>query len=259
MGRMCESIGAMLRILLSLLVFFGLALAQGKVVVKFHSSQVKAHQNIRAVLSKSQYLKDSIAYISEQLKLPRNIAVNFEDCQEENAYYDPASVSISMCYELISELSKLEAENGLSQEDQLINATQFTLFHELGHALIHQFHLPITGKEEDAVDEFSVLALLKLGDDESIVSGILQFLNYAEKAGSSDDALWDSHSLDLQRMYDMGCIVAGKSSKRFSEIIKAIELPAERLEECPTEYTDARYAWNTILKPYLRNPAKPFF
>ncbi len=237
----------------------GLALAQGKVTLQFRDSPTKVHQNIKQVLSHSQYLKDLLGYFNQNLKLPRNIPIRFEDCGEGNAFYDPDTVSISMCYELIAGFSKLEAGYGLSKEDQLLNASEFTLLHELGHALAHQLRLPITGKEEDAVDEFAALALLKLGDDDGITSGILQFLDYAEKAGTPDEILWDSHSLDLQRMYDMGCIVVGKSSKRFVEIVKAIDLPKERLEECPQEYQDALYAWNTILKPYVRNAGRPLF
>jgi hypothetical protein len=34
---------------------------------------------------------------------------------------------------------------------------QFTLGHELGHALIHQLNLPLTGLEEDSADGFAIL------------------------------------------------------------------------------------------------------
>ncbi|MDX2004046.1 MAG: DUF4344 domain-containing metallopeptidase [Meiothermus sp.] len=236
---------------------FLLAQGQGRLVLSFKDSPKAAHKNIRKVLSASSYLKDMVAHFNQGLRLPRNIPARFEDCGEENAYYDPDSGSISMCYELIDTLGSLEDGQGLSKEDQLLNATNFTLLHELGHALAHQLRLPITGKEEDAVDEFAALALLKLGDEASIVSAVYQFWYYSDQAGGQQQVYWDSHSLDAQRMYDMACIVYGSNRRAFADLVRDIGLPKERLEECAQEYKDARYAWNTILRPHLRNPAKP--
>ena len=38
----------------------------------------------------------------------------------------------------------------------------FILFHEIGHALIHELNLPVVGVEEDAVDEFAAIALISM-------------------------------------------------------------------------------------------------
>jgi hypothetical protein len=234
-----------------------LAQGQGRLVLTFKDSPKAAHKNIRSVLSGSQYLKDTVGHFNQNLKLPRNVSIRFEDCKEENAYYLPDQGAISMCYELINVLVSLEDGQGLSKEDQLLNATNFTLLHELGHALAHQLKLPITGKEEDAVDEFAALALLKLNDEAGIYAGIYQFWHFSDQTNPQDQVYWDSHSLDAQRMYDMACIVYGSNPKVYADLVNDIEMPVERLEECPQEYLDARYAWNTILKPYLRNPRKP--
>lgn len=243
---------------LVVLLVLALAQGQGRLLLEFRDSPKTAHKNIRKVLNSSQYLKQElVGYFNLSLRLPRNIPIRFEDCQEENAYYEPDKVMVTMCYELIDVLGSLEDGQGLSKEDQLLNATNFTLLHELGHALAHQLRLPITGKEEDAVDEFAALALLKLGDEASIVSAIYQFWYYADQTNPQDQLYWDSHSLDAQRMYDMACIVYGSNRKAYADLVKDIELPKDRQEECVQEYRDARYAWNTILKPYLRNPSKP--
>ena len=34
-------------------------------------------------------------------------------------------------------------------------ASEFILGHEIGHALIHQLHVPLTGLEEDSADGFA--------------------------------------------------------------------------------------------------------
>src|SRR3954469_1446355 len=45
----------------------------------------------------------------------------------------------------------------------IIGNTLFTLTHELGHAVISEFQLPVIGREEDAADALPTLALLHVG------------------------------------------------------------------------------------------------
>lgn len=240
----------------TLLALFGLCFAQeGKLELVFENSPNKAHQDIRKVLSKSQYLEDAVAYFSERLELPQDIPIRFKDCDEPNAWYFPDEVAISMCYELISKMAELEAD--ADEENRYLDATLVTLYHELGHALAHQLELPITGKEEDAVDEFAVLALLNFNDEEGVQAGVYQFKAYADEYKDEAPLYWDSHSLDAQRMYDMVCIAYGGKPELYAELAKNSAMPDERLEECPFEYQDALYAWNTILEPYLKDPDGP--
>jgi hypothetical protein len=225
---------------------------EGRLELVFEDSPSKAHQDIRKVLSKSQYLEDAVNFFSDRLELPQDIPIRFKDCGEVNAYYFPDEVAISMCYELISKMAELEAD--ADEENRYLDATLVTLYHELGHALVHQLELPITGKEEDAVDEFAVLALLNFNDEEGVQAGVYQFKADADEYKDDEPLYWDSHSLDAQRMYDMVCIAYGGKPELYEELAKNSAIPDERLEECPFEYQDALYAWNTILEPYLTDP-----
>ena len=71
-------------------------------------------------------------------------------------------------------------------------------FHELGHALSNVLDLPITGKEEDAVDQLSTF-LLAEGDDDneaSALNGAYWFLLEAQQRGPIVKRLFaDEHSL----------------------------------------------------------------
>src|SRR3546814_15326340 len=50
----------------------------------------------------------------------------------------------------------------------VLGNTIFTLFHELGHALVDKLEIPVLGREEDAVDALAVL--LMLPDEEDAVA-----------------------------------------------------------------------------------------
>lgn len=238
-----------------LLLALGAGSASAQLVLTFDRGKTKTHQSIQQVLSRSEYLKDVVAHFNDQIKFPRRLKVHFLSCKEDNAYYDPDIPAIEMCYELVQTYSKLE-EKGTSTEDRMLNATVFTFLHELGHALIDQLHLPATGREEDAVDQFATLALLSLEDEAGIFSGINQFLSDAELDEEGELDFSDSHSLNMQRMYDMTCLVYGSNPKKFRTIPKEYDLPRERSSNCEEEHDDARYAWNTILRPFLKSPKK---
>jgi len=44
----------------------------------------------------------------------------------------------------------------------------FVGFHEIGHALVSELHLPVLGREEDAADSFATLAMLEEGTEFSV-------------------------------------------------------------------------------------------
>ena len=55
-------------------------------------------------------------------------------------------------------------EEGRALEGRvLVGTTLAVVFHELGHALIHELDIPAVGQEEDVVDNFAVLWLNTYG------------------------------------------------------------------------------------------------
>ena len=49
----------------------------------------------------------------------------------------------------------------LSAEDRLVNVVDATLYHEMGHAFIDLYELPIVSSEEDAADSLSAYIILE--------------------------------------------------------------------------------------------------
>jgi len=141
-------------------------------------------------------------------------------------------------------------------ETFVLGNTVFTLFHEIGHALIHQLQLPLLGKEEDAVD--GLATLLMLGDRGDAKSDELVFaaadgwaLMHAEtQAGGEPLPFWDTHSLDMQRFHNIICMIYGSDPDGFEDIVSRSELPEERRELCPEEYETAAAGWAEVLAPH---------
>jgi hypothetical protein len=150
---------------------------------------------------------------------------------------------------------QLHGVKGLGPKRAVRFANQFVIAHEMGHALVDQLKLPITGKEEDAVDGFA--AYLLTSDDRF---GPLVPLSAAMlfdaiktddgKLGDSDFA--DEHSLPQQRVYQFLCWIYGSDTKRFKGLVGKDMLPRQRAVRCASEYRQLRSSWDQLLAPHLK-------
>lgn len=122
---------------------------------------------------------------------------------------------------------------------ELAAVDAFILVHEVGHAFIDLFQVPVLGKEEDAADAIASVFLTR-----AVNNGA----EYAFDAAKFFDALsgrqrhlapsdyWDEHSLDKQRAYSIVCWIAGSGQAAFEKVSKLGVLGQDRLQTCPAEY-----------------------
>ncbi len=162
-----------------------------------------------------------------------------------------------MCYELISVVAEDFSELNISEDEwnrATVHATLFVFFHEIGHALIDILNLPVTGKEEDAVDQLATLILIASGDEgeEAALDGAVWFLLRGERTNIDDLAFWGEHSLDAQRFYNIACWVYGQNPKGHADLVTDGDLPQERAVRCADEYRKMSDSWTRLLGPYLK-------
>ncbi|MEP0520360.1 MAG: DUF4344 domain-containing metallopeptidase [Hyphomicrobiales bacterium] len=63
----------------------------------------------RATLEESGILPEVSQLLGETFDWPNPMTIDAKECGEPNAYYDPDTVSITICYEMLSELTELDA------------------------------------------------------------------------------------------------------------------------------------------------------
>ncbi len=197
--------------------------------------------------------------LNERMALPFNIVVAFKTCEEPEAFYDEDTHEVTLCHGVIDRYFALFSEKLKDEaklEGAVRGATAFTLFHEIGHALINVWNLPITGREEDAADQLSVLILIEeIADGEQMAFDVaLSFKLYADWAKGEEKIYWDEHSLDEQRFYDTLCMLYGHDPETYAHLIRDGSLPRERAGLCKEDYTRFKNSWQTLLAPYVKNP-----
>jgi hypothetical protein len=107
-------------------------------------------------------LEEAAAELNKAFALPHDIFIGFDECEEANPFYDTETKEVVLCYQFVEELYESLRGDVMSNDEikEVVgNATTFAFFHEVGHALIDAYDLPVTGREEDAVDQLSVVVL----------------------------------------------------------------------------------------------------
>lgn len=239
------------------------ARGRGNIKLVYERLASKHRKEFENVFREERLFEDVVENLNDSLVLPRNIQVQLSECNAVSAFYDPESKSITLCYELfehfLTSFSEGEAVTSDEAASKAVAALVFTFYHELGHALIDVYDLPVTGREEDAVDQLATVILLETWEGEDSALAILASaewfsLDSAEEGYEANMA--DEHSLDEQRYYNLVCWVYGSDPEYFAEVASDWELPAERAERCSSEYMRMSNAWSTLLGPHMR-PTMP--
>ncbi|MGF1829638.1 DUF4344 domain-containing metallopeptidase [Photobacterium angustum] len=172
---------------------------------------------------------------------------------EDGPLFDPVTNSIHIPYQFVIEARKRFKNKGrISNQRELNQATEdtllHTLLHEIGHAYILDRAIPILGKEEDSVDNFATILLLNdiaRGDEIAMNSADLFALEDLDIDSFDDADFVSEHSLDLQRYYNILCLVYGSNPNRYQRIFD--ELPVsdrqQQKERCPEYFSVINQGW----------------
>lgn len=227
--------------------------------VTYNPSSNATHEQFRTALANNKVFEKVAEGLNNTVRIPKAVAIELVDCNTINAFYDPNTNRIIVCYELLDyflDVFKPNAKTDDALGNAVIGATMFSFYHETGHGLIHLLDLPAVGREEDSVDQLATLTLIAMGDEGVAMaeSGAYWFQLQA-KQGHHDTPFWDEHGFDGQRFYNIMCLIYGSNPAKYAKFIKDGSLPKERAKHCPEEYAKIDKAWERLLQPFLTNGA----
>jgi hypothetical protein len=159
-------------------------------------------------------------------------------------------------------IAGLTAEEKLKLVEFVTGNLLFVLGHESGHALISELGIPVIGREEDGADSFSTLMALKSGNayaDRVLINAATGWF-YNERRNRQDHvrtAFYDEHGIDLQRAYNIVCLMVGSDPERFGKLAEQTGIPEERQATCQGDYSNASWSWDKVLEPHRRKPEQP--
>jgi hypothetical protein len=197
--------------------------------------------------------------------LPRRLRYVTAECGEFGAFYRPADAEVVLCYETLRTLYERGQEqqriNRLGEDHPLRYTranVRFIVLHETGHALVHLLDLPVTGRQEDAVDQLAAILMLRFAAlDESpaeVIDNLRMAANWmlSRSTGAYDlDAYAAEHALGEQRYFNLQCLIYGTDPVEFASMVDAGDLTASRARGCARETRLVSRAWLRLLLPHL--------
>ena len=62
--------------------------------------------------------------------------------------------------------------------------------------------------------------------------------------------------MDLQRAYNVVCLMVGSDPEKFASLADAAKLPRERQTTCKGDYLNAKWSWISCCNPICASPVR---
>jgi len=231
----------------------GPAWADGQISVHWQPSKREVGERIRAITELQQAWAEIAKVLNATFVMPRDLPIVFMDIGQPNAFYTPDKHAIVVGYEMFEELGNTFRTMSSSHEElgnHMLGGIFFIFFHEFGHALIGELGIPATGREEDAVDEFSALLLAESEFGQAAMVSAAAYFN-ATASNPTAQAYFDEHSLNQQRVATIMTIAYASNPQVFGPLCQQLGIPERTLVRAQHDLPKKQKAWETLLKPHL--------
>lgn len=230
---------------------------QGNFKVFYSPVKIQDNLEYEKIFKEAQIFEDIAEALNNELILPYNIIINITECGVENAFYDPNTKQIVMCYDLMDHFAEVfydYSDNETELGTAMLNSMFFVFYHEVGHMVIDIYDLPATGNPEDNADQVSTLILLGTGTEgiNALLGGANWFFIVSEESNIKESMFSDIHSPDRRRYYNLLCWVYGNDTQNGEYLVTEWELPEDRASGCEEEYNRMSNSWNRLLSSYLK-------
>ena len=231
---------------------------EGDFIVEHVDITTSKYAEIDRQVRQEKLLEKAADGLNRALILPQDITLRTKDCNEVNAFYNPNDSSVTVCYELMEHFFKVFKAGGSSDDlayQKMFDAVRFVFLHEIGHALIDQYKLPVMGNEEDAADRCSAyINLEELGDEgvKAVFAAADAFQIESKLTAGRARNMADEHLLQEQRFYNSLCMLYGSNTNKYENIVTQGYLPKARAVRCETEYQKNVSSWVSLLAPWRK-------
>ncbi|SDZ42516.1 Putative metallopeptidase [Jannaschia faecimaris] len=136
-----------------------------------------------------------------------------------------------------------------ARADFVISNLRFTLYHELGHAVIDQLALPVFGPQENAADSFG-LVLADRMHSESELARIITDMTALARLEAEEELFdpWDEYMPGAQRLARAICLYYGLNAEARLETARGLGMPTGSKRGCAEDARATKAAWISVLR-----------
>lgn len=214
----------------------------------------------RNLIKNSNIVETTLSRLQQELKLKTPLTVQLGGT--DGPYFD-GQETIYFPYKFITEIRDIfdEAKYAQTIEDRdrfILDVFEHTLWHEIGHYLVMSLKFPITGKEEDAVDEMAYILLINMHDEGTEIAlsaaDSYEIISMDAKDMIEEDFMGE-HSLDQQRFHSGICLIYGSDQDKYQSLVDDLKLSENRQRLCIEDYKRRYNAWSFFFSMHKQDGA----
>lgn len=126
------------------------------------------------------------------------------------------------------------------------------VLHEVGHALVREFDLPVLGNEETLADAFATHYLVTHLPDrahEVLAARIASLMIEAEAVPRAEWSVSGEHNSDARRAFQIAALAVAADPERYTDLAEAIGMPSDDIAAARDFGTEIHRSWRRLLRP----------
>lgn len=137
------------------------------------------------------------------------------------------------------------------------DVTLHVVLHEVGHALIREFDLPILGNEETMADAFATHYLTTHLPDRAVAVLVARTRSLMIEAGEVPRAEWTvagEHDNDARRAFQIAALAVAADPVKYAPVARVVAMSERDLKKAADYGAEIHRAWRRLLAPLWMPP-----
>ena len=142
-------------------------------------------------------------------------------------------------------------DDGLPVSAFAKNVTLHAVLHEIGHALIREFDLPVLGNEETSAESFATYYLTAHLPDRAPDVLVARATSLMIEANETPEVDWrGEHDDDARRAYHIAALAVAADPVRYAAVADAVGMSPEERKKAGDYGAEILRAWRRVLAPH---------
>ncbi len=130
------------------------------------------------------------------------------------------------------------------------DVTLHVVLHELGHALIREFDIPVLGNEETVADAFATYYITTYMPDRAVDVLTARTTSLMIEAGEASAVDWSGeHDHDARRAHQIAALAVAADPERYQGVAAVVGMSEADIREARDYGAEIRRSWRRVLTP----------